>query len=118
MAGINIKASSDNFDERKHILAGNRTGGTLARRSVAALDTAQGDGDADNATDGRGNVVACATANLSKLLVVLLDEALADDALGKFALVDPDVEVLVDGTTDVAAGGYLIAQNGEVDLVA
>src|SRR5690606_37269407 len=60
----------------------------------------------------------CATANLSKLLVVLLDEALADDALGKFALVDPDVEVLVDGTTDVAAGGYLIAQNGEVDLVA
>lgn len=102
------------MDERK-IPAVNRTGGATVVGGVYALDVAQSDGASTSIELGASNVIAVATARFKSPLVVAL-QVLADDQEGTFMLQSPDVPILIEGTTDVAAGESLVPVNAQTYL--
>jgi hypothetical protein len=94
----------------------NRTGAALTIGGVYALDTTWT--DATNSTDADSaltNIVSVATANLRGFNVIA--ENAAEAAAQCTVLVTGRISALVDGTTDVAVGDPLIAQNGSINLV-
>lgn len=99
------------------IKAINRTGSTLSIGGVYALDVAQTATESTTPEAGAQHVVATASTNLKRVLVVAMGATL-DDAEGLFTLCSNDVQILTDGgTVDVAKGDPLIPQAASPNLL-
>ncbi len=99
----------------RKIIGINQTGSAMVLGGVYAVDIT---GSAAASTDPDSNltsIVAVATANLRGFLVVA-ESAVAAGAAAVFTIVGR-VLALVDGTTDVAEGDALIAQNASPNLI-
>jgi len=94
----------------------NQTGAVLVVGGCYALDVTNTQAVAAPFADtDLYNLVAVATANLRGIMVIA-DSAIAIGATGNCVLTGR-VQALVDGTTNVASGDALIAQNGSPNLI-
>jgi len=111
----------------------NRTGGTLTKGAVVAVDLTGSDGDVqpiaswNPSTHGDtahplANVITPATAHLNGwFFAVCLEDSLADNELGQFGVEGIfDVRVAAGDGTDpaIAIGGLGVATNGQTYLSA
>jgi len=90
----------------------NRTGAALVKGGVYALDLTKGATESTTARAGAYNLVAVATAHLAAGILVVAEAATPDDEEGQGVIFGP-AKVLVEGTTDVAAGDRLKAVNAQ-----
>lgn len=100
----------------------NRTGATLVEGAVGFIDAAQGDGDSGSVEAGLDNVVAISTARIAiqpRLVVAAgVPNFAADNERGQFIEGDGvECLILVESTTDIAAGDWLKPVNAQVYMV-
>jgi hypothetical protein len=104
-----------NVFETQRIMVKNVKGSVTVAGGVYALDIRAGDADTSGATDpvraAQGNIVAVATLDLPGILVIT-PKAIADGDVGE-AIISGPVKARVEGTTAVAKGDRLKANNAQ-----
>jgi hypothetical protein len=98
----------------------NRTGGTVHKGYVGFIDTAQTDAASTSLAEGLKNIVKVTTALMNKRvqqLVVFNEDADDDGQARATGGGDKVVQILCDGTTDIAKGDLLKPVNGQYYLV-
>lgn len=101
----------------RRLLVTNRTGVTLTKGGVYAIDITGSDSTSIDANSNISNLVGVVTGNIKGFLVVADgDTPLIANATGT-VLLEGVIGALVDGTTDVAEGDSLIAQNGSINMI-
>lgn len=115
----------DLFDKPVEKQFVNRTGATLAKGDIVAVDLTGSDADVetitsfDPATDADtahpfANVISAATAHLKGWVFAVAAESVEDDAVGRFYLAGViDVELADSDTSNVAAGKLFTATNAQ-----
>lgn len=120
---VNNLSRIGDWVERSTIQAYNRTGATLNKGDVVAVDILASSTEATKVTPGGeesgfANVIAMATANIGRILVVCLDDSgqgVGDNELGEFGIHGVfDVEVAPSTTLD--AGEKLVGTNAQTYL--
>ncbi|HKK94580.1 MAG TPA: hypothetical protein VJ925_14190 [Longimicrobiales bacterium] len=106
--------------ELSRLQAYNRTGATLNKGDVVAVDILASSTEATKVaeggeTSGFANVISMATANIGRILVVCDDDAVEDNGLGNF-VIHGVVEVEVNGDTGLDAGEKLVGTDGQTYL--
>ncbi len=121
MVGRNISSGLAPYNTAEPRRRTNRTAGTLVKGSVGMVDDLLTDGDSTTIQLAMDNIVAVSTARISARcpLVVFCGDSCVDNEQGNFAEAQGDaiVQVLVNSTTNIAAGDFLKPVDASDSLV-
>lgn len=116
MHSKNIPAGANDSFETQYLTVNNRTGGALVVGGVYALDQAQAEAESTTVQTAFHNLIAVATASLKNVILVVAQEAAADNAQA-VVIVSGFASVRVESTTDVTKGDPLKGVNTQNYLV-
>jgi len=118
-----IGLSNEYYDRNEAPRRTNKTGSDTVVGGVYSVDLPGDDADSQTSSaadpnKSQGNVTAVSTADIAAGELIVAEEIVADDADGRFCEGEGVVvNVLVDGTTDVAAGDPVKAQNASTSVI-
>jgi hypothetical protein len=94
----------------------NRTGGATVVGGVYAIDVSRVQAESTDAASAMSNATPVAAANIDGILVIA-DQIVADNEIGRFIVNGPALALVDGGTTDVLVGDKLIAAAASTSLV-